>query len=161
MQWSLERAAERGSIHVTKSGRHFPARNGRFTLISRGKETALYHLCPAIQRGGRVKGGGRRLHTRLPSPPLSEPFAESQATGGRVDRGERWRDVREKLEVGPVIVSALILDQFTGCTRTPEPSVSSSETPPSCCHTGGGAATGAPTRTAMERGVFIQTRTET
>lgn len=77
-----------------------------------------------------------------------------------MDRGERWRDVREKLEVGPVIVSALILDQFTGCTRTPEPSVSSSETPPSCCHTGGGAATAAPTRTAMERGVFIQTRTE-
>lgn len=73
-----------------------------------------------------------------------------------MNQGERWREAREKLQVGPVIVSALILDQFTGYTRMPEPSVSSSETPPSC-YTGDCAS---PTRRTTKRGVFIQTRAD-
>lgn len=62
MQWSLERAAGHGSIHVTKSSRHFPARNERFTLISREKETARYHLCSAVQRGGWKRGRTKVTH---------------------------------------------------------------------------------------------------
>lgn len=61
MQWSLERAAGHGAIRVTKSSRHFPAGNERFTLISRGKETAGYHLCSAIQRVGGRRGARRKV----------------------------------------------------------------------------------------------------
>lgn len=76
-------------------------------------------------------------------------MAEKGGTGG-VNQGEMRREAREKLEVGPVIVSALILDQFTGYTRTPEPSVSS-ETPPHCR----GSDCAPPTRRTTKRRVFI------